>query len=63
MITKPWYTSKTLIANGVMVVAAVLEATGVTNMLTADVQAEVVAIVLGAVNLALRFVTRQPLAT
>lgn len=58
---KAWYASKTLWANGLMVLAAILEATGVTHVLTPDVQAEVLVVIMGAVNLALRFVTSQSL--
>ena len=57
---KKWYMSKTLWANGLMVLAAVLEAAGVTNVLTPEVQAEVIAVVMGVVNMVLRFVTTEP---
>ena len=56
---KKWYESKTLWANGLMVLAAVLEASGVTNILTPEVQSEVVVVVMGVVNLVLRLMTNK----
>lgn len=59
MDAKPFWTSKTLWANFIAVIAAVLAATGVAD-LGADVQAEIVAMIMGGVNIALRFVTNSP---
>ena len=57
---KKWYESKTIWTNGLMVLAVALEGFGVTNVLTAEVQAEAVGVVMGVVNLVLRFVTDEP---
>jgi len=43
-----------------MVLGVVLEATGVTSFLSPEVQAEVIGIVMGVVNVAMRFVTTKP---
>ena len=59
---KKWYRSKTVWANGLAVLAVILEATGVTNILTAEVQAETVVAVMGVVNLVLRFVTDESIS-
>lgn len=56
---KNWYESKTLWANGLMVLASVMEIMGVTNVLTPDVQAEVVGVIMGVVNVVLRFMTSE----
>lgn len=59
-IMKKWYESKTIWANALMLIATGLEVAGVTNVLTADVQAEIVTAVMTVVNLVLRFVTDEP---
>lgn len=55
--SKPVWASKTLVTNTVAVVAAVAVAFGVD--LGAEVQGEIVAIVMGVVNIALRFMTTK----
>lgn len=57
---KPWWASKTLWANGIAVLAAGLTVTGVAD-LTPEVQAEIVAVIIGGVNIALRFMTKDPI--
>jgi len=59
---KKWYRSKTVWANGLAVLAVILEATGVTNILTPEVQAEAVMACMGVVNLVLRFVTDESIS-
>lgn len=58
---KSWWTSKTIWANAIMLIATGLEVTGVTNVLTAEVQAQVVTAIMAVVNVALRFVTEDPI--
>ena len=61
MESKAWWASKTLWVNALSVLAGVLTAFGM-DFLTADLQAEIVAIVMGGVNIALRFVTNKGLS-
>ena len=44
------------------VLAVILEAAGVTNILTPEVQAETVVAIMGVVNLVLRFVTDESIS-
>ena len=60
MDTKNWWASKTIWANLLAVIAAIGTAFGLN--LDAGIQAEVVTVIMGVVNIALRFVTRQPVA-
>jgi uncharacterized membrane-anchored protein len=59
---KPWWASKTLWANGIAVIAAGLTITGVAD-LTPEMQAEIVAVIIGGVNIALRFVTKDAITS
>ncbi|MFM1566119.1 MAG: hypothetical protein ACKJRP_04255 [SAR86 cluster bacterium] len=45
------------------VLAVILEGAGVTNILTPEVQVETVAVIMGGVNLVLRFVTEDSIST
>jgi hypothetical protein len=58
MDEKHWYASKTIIANGVALVAGLLMAFGIE--LTADEQSAVVVTVMAIINIALRLVTTVP---
>jgi hypothetical protein len=60
---KKWYKSKTIWANGLAVLAVILEGAGITNILTQAVQVETVAVIMGGVNLVLRFVTEDSIST
>jgi hypothetical protein len=59
---KKWWSSKTIWANAIMLIATGLEVSGVTNVLTAEVQAQVVTAVMAVVNVVLRFVTKEPVS-
>ena len=61
MNSKPFWASKTLITNFVAVVAAVATTFGLS--VGVELQAEVVAVVMGVANIALRFVTTKPLSS
>jgi len=56
---KPWYASKTILANIVAFAATVAVIAGVDLGLTPEVQAEIVAAVLAGVNIVLRLITTQ----
>jgi uncharacterized membrane protein YadS len=60
--SKPWYQSKTLWANIVAAAATLATVLGVDIGLTPETQAELVAGIMVAVNIVLRFVTRTPIA-
>lgn len=57
---KPFWQSKTFWFNFVALVAALAATLGLDLGLTAEVQAQIVAGVMGVVNVALRFMTREP---
>jgi hypothetical protein len=57
--TKPWFASRTLWVNAIALVATLALANGLDLGLTAETQAEIVAGVLAAVNIVLRFRTNQ----
>lgn len=59
MDSKPFWASKTLWVNLVAVIAAVLGAFNV-DMLTPEMQAQVVGVIMGVVNMVLRVVTKGP---
>lgn len=56
---KPWWASKTIWINLIAVVATLLAVT-VGFEMDATFQAEIVAVVMGIVNIVLRFVTVEP---
>ena len=58
METKPFWSSKTLWVNAVALAAAALGAFNI-DVLTPEVQAQVVGVVMAVVNIALRFVTNS----
>ena len=58
METKPFWASKTMWVNALAVLASVLGAMNV-DALTPEVQAQVVGVVMGIVNIVLRFVTKS----
>lgn len=58
--SKPLWASKTIVTNAVAVVAAVAIAFGVD--VGAEMQGEIVALVMGVANIALRFVTTKPVS-
>ena len=58
---KPFWASKTIWVNGVSVLAAILGAAGIASI-GVEVQAEAVAVVMGVINIVLRFMTDKPVA-
>ena len=63
MNSKSWYKSKTIWANIVAFVAALAVIGGFDLGLTVDVQAEIVAAIMGGVNIVLRCLTNQGVGT
>lgn len=63
METKPFWASKTLWANMIMLVATVGTAFGLNLGLDAQTQVAVVGGVMGVVNLVLRFMTKAAVTT
>lgn len=57
--TKPFWASRTIWANLVMVAGVVLESTGVTNVLDPETQSLILGGIMGIVNVILRFVTKD----
>ena len=57
---KPFWASKTLWVNVLALIASVTGAFGIDLGLTPEMQTSVVGGVMGAVNIALRFVTDKP---
>jgi hypothetical protein len=60
---KPFYASKTLWTNIVMLVATVSTAFGLDLGLNPEAQVAIVGTVMSVVNIILRFVTRAPIST
>lgn len=63
--TKPWYTSKTIIVNGVTILIAVLVWIADANnaaLLPFAFEPELVVTLLAIANVILRFITSQPIA-
>jgi hypothetical protein len=60
---KPFYASKTLWTNIVMLVATVSTAFGVDLGLNPEAQIAIVGTVMSVVNIILRFVTKTPITT
>ena len=60
---KPFYASKTLWTNIVMLVATVSTAFGVDLGLNPEAQIAIVGTVMSVVNIILRFVTKAPITT
>ncbi len=58
---KPFWASRTIWANVLMVAGVVLESTGVTNVLNPETQELALGAILGVVNLVLRFLTKEPI--
>ncbi len=63
METKPFWASKTLWVNAVMLIATVSTAFGFNFGLDAQTQVAVVGAVMGGVNLVLRFMTTSAVGT
>ena len=59
MESNPFWTSRTIWVNGVSVIAAILGAAGIASI-GAEVQAETVAVIMGVINIVLRFMTDKP---
>ena len=59
---KPFYASKTLWANAVMLIATVSTALGIDLGLDPETQIAVVGAVMAVVNIVLRFVTKSPIS-
>jgi hypothetical protein len=59
-IAKPFYQSKTLWANFVLLVATVSTAFGVDLGLDPETQVAIVGAIMGVVNIVLRFTTKAP---
>ena len=57
--TKPFWASRTIWANVLMVAGIVLESTGVTNILDPETQLVVLGAVMGVVNVVLRLCHQQ----
>ena len=57
---KPFWASRTLYVNLLMVLGALLESFGVTSVLNPEMQQEAIGVIMGVVNIILRFVTTQP---
>lgn len=57
---KPWWASKTIWVNLVALGATLATVLGVDTGLTPEVQTQIVAGVMGIVNIVLRFVTTTP---
>ncbi len=53
---KKWYTSKTVWANGIAFIGAILVATGVIDV---EISPETVAIILVVINFILRLITKD----
>ena len=60
---KPFYASKTLWTNIVMLVATVSTAFGLDLGLNPEAQVAIVGTVMSVVNIILRFVTKTPITT
>lgn len=60
-MTKPLWQSKTFWVNLISATIAILEGQQITNIIPADWQAEVIALVF-ALNIALRYITTQPVS-
>ena len=63
MNNKPWFASKTLWANAVMVIAAVSAAFGLDLGLDPETQLTVVIGIMGIVNAVLRFTTKSAIGS
>lgn len=59
---KPWYASKTILANLLAAAAVVAGVFGIDLGLTPEVQAELVAGAMVVINIVLRFMTKAPIA-
>ena len=60
MESKPFWASKTIWANVIAVVAVLAGSAGFE--ITADLQASIVATVMGITNIVLRFITKTPIS-
>ena len=60
---KPFYASKTLWTNIVMLVATVSTAFGLDLGLNPETQVAIIGTVMSVINIVLRFVTRAPIST
>jgi len=61
--SKPWWASKTIWTNVVMVVATFAGVAKLGIDLSADTQVLVVSAIMGIANVVLRLVTHQPIAS
>lgn len=62
MESKPWYASKTMWANLIGGAVTIGSVFGLDLGLTPEAQAQLVAGIVVAVNIVLRFVTKRPIA-
>jgi hypothetical protein len=58
VMSKKWYTSKTVWVNLIALVGAVLVATGTID---APISTEIAALILGGINFILRLITKEPI--
>ncbi len=58
--SKPFWASRTIWANLIMVAGVILETTGVTDVMNAETQEVAIGAIMGVVNLILRFVSKTP---
>ena len=59
--SKKWYASKTMWANSLAMVAALLGAFNIDLGLTPEMQVMMVGFIMGGVNIVLRYVTKAPI--
>ena len=58
METKKWYTSKTLWANAIGIVAIIIQGVTGNEVISIEYQA----VILGFINMILRFITKEPVS-
>lgn len=56
MESKPWWTSKTLYANAIALIAMIIQGATGKEIIGMDVQVAILAVI----NIILRFITKQP---
>ena len=58
--TKPWWASKTFLANGVLILGGIATSAGLTWF--ADISNDLLMVVTGLAGIALRFATKKPVS-